>query len=73
MKVFGVILIVLGLVALAYGGISWTQRETVADIGPVEIQRTDRETIPLPPVAGAVAVFAGLILIFASGKRRVAV
>jgi hypothetical protein len=73
MKVVGVVLIVVGILALAYGGISWTQRETVADVGPIEIQRTDRETLPLPPLAGAAAIAAGLIVIFMSRKRAAAV
>jgi hypothetical protein len=72
MKVLGVVLIVIGLLALIYGGISWTHRETVADLGPVEVQRTEREHIPLPPIAGAAAVFAGLIALFASAPRRAA-
>jgi hypothetical protein len=72
MRAFGIILIVIGIIALAYGGISWTQQETVADLGPIEIQRADRETIPLPPILGAAALVVGLIVLFAGGRRRVA-
>ena len=70
MKAFGVILIVIGIIALAYGGITWTDRDTVADIGPLEIQTTEREGIPLPPIVGVVSVVAGLVLVFAGGRRR---
>jgi uncharacterized membrane protein YidH (DUF202 family) len=70
MKAIGVILIVIGLIALAYGGISWTDRDTVVDAGPLQIQTEDREGIPLPPVVGIVSVVAGLALVFAGGRRR---
>ena len=73
MKILGIVLIVLGALALAWGGISWTDRDTVADLGPIEVQTAEREHIPLPPVVGAVALFAGLIMIFTAGRRRVAV
>ena len=70
MKAIGVILIVLGIIALAYGGISWTSRDTVLDVGPLEVQTVERERIPLPPIIGAVSVIAGIVLVFAGGKRR---
>ena len=68
MKIFGIVLIVLGLVGLLYGGISWTRREKVVDIGPVEVTRTDRERIPVPPIAGGLAVLAGAALVLASRR-----
>jgi len=60
----GVVLIVLGLVALAYQGITYTTREKVVDLGPLKVEAKKERTIPLPPVAGAVAVIAGLVLVF---------
>jgi hypothetical protein len=71
MKILGIVLIVLGIVALAYGGISWTDRDTVVDAGPFEIQTVERESIPLSPILGIVSVAAGIVLVFASGKRRI--
>jgi len=62
-KTIGVILIVLGLVALAYQGISYTTREKVVDIGPIEASKETKKTIPLPPVLGIVAVAGGVFLL----------
>ncbi|MGE0813983.1 MAG: DUF3185 domain-containing protein [Vicinamibacterales bacterium] len=58
MKALGGILVLLGLVALIYGGISWTRKDTVVDAGPVEITTDKTESVPLPPLAG-LALFAG--------------
>jgi hypothetical protein len=63
-RVFAILLIVLGIVGLAYGGITWTRRDTVLDIGPVEVQADKRETLPLPPIAGGLCLAAGIALLF---------
>jgi hypothetical protein len=63
-KTIGVILIVVGLVALAYQGISYTTREKVVDLGPIEASKETKKTIPLPPVLGIVAVAGGVFLLF---------
>jgi hypothetical protein len=65
----GIVLIVLGIIGLAWGGISWTTQETVADLGPVEINREDRESLPLPPIAGAVLVIAGAVVLVGANRR----
>jgi len=70
MRALGAILIVLGIVALVWGGISYTKREKVIDVGPIEASVDERKTIPLPPVAGVVAVIAGVILV--SRRSRMA-
>jgi hypothetical protein len=62
-RTIGVILIVLGLVALAYQGISYTTREKVIDIGPIEASKETKKTIPLPPVLGIVAIAGGVVLL----------
>ncbi len=62
-KTIGVILIVLGLVALAYQGISYTTREKVVDLGPIEASKETKRTIPLPPVVGIVSVAGGIFLL----------
>ena len=64
----GIVLIVLGLAALAYQGFSYTSRETVIDIGPIKATADTQKTVPIPPIAGVVAVVAGVALVFA-GKR----
>lgn len=70
MKIIGVVLIVLGAIALAYGGITYTSREKVLDIGPIEATAEREKTIPLPPVLGALAVAGGIVLVVAGGKRK---
>ena len=66
----GVVLIVLGLVALVYQGITYTSRETVIDIGPVHATADRQRTLPLPPVLGAVAVAGGVALLIAGSRQR---
>ena len=61
--VLGAVLIVLGLLALAYQGITYTSRETVIDIGPVHATADRQKTLPLPPVLGIVAVVGGVVLL----------
>jgi hypothetical protein len=69
MRILGIVLIVVGLIALLAGGISWTDRDTVADLGPVEITSEDRESIPISPIIGGVCVVAGLVLALGVGRR----
>jgi hypothetical protein len=70
MKIVGILLIVLGVIALAYGGITYTTREKVIDIGPIEATAEKRETIPLPPVLGGLALVGGIALMIADSRRR---
>lgn len=65
----GIALVLLGLVGLAWGGFSWNQKKNV-ELGPIDLQVTERKSLPIPPIAGAVAVVSGLALIFAGGSRR---
>jgi hypothetical protein len=69
MKAIGVLLIVLGVVGLAYGGLTWTTREKVVDVGPVEVTQNKTRSLPLPPIAGGVCLIAGVILLVGSNKR----
>ena len=70
MKIVGVVLIVIGIIGLAYGGISYTKREKVLDIGPIEATTERRETIPLPPVLGGLALAGGIVLLIAGSRRK---
>ena len=72
MRMFGVVLVVLGLLALVYGGISYTKREKVLDLGPIQATTTEKKQIPLPPIAGGLAVLAGAAMIVAGGRRATA-
>ena len=67
-RTIGIILIVLGLVGLAWGGITYTTREKVVDVGPIHASRDKTHTVPLPPIAGALALVAGVALL-AVGKN----
>jgi hypothetical protein len=65
----GIVLIVAGVLALAYQGITYTTRETVVDIGPLKASVDKEKTIPLPPILGGLAVVAGIVLVVVGGRR----
>jgi hypothetical protein len=69
LSIAGIALIVLGLAALAYQGFSYTTREKVIDIGPIQATAERRKTVPLPPVVGIVAVVAGVGLLVAGSRK----
>ena len=65
----GVILIVLGVVALAYQSITYTTHKKVLDIGPLQATEEQHRTIPLPPILGALALVGGVVLLVAGRKQ----
>jgi hypothetical protein len=67
-KLLGMILIALGLVGLVWGGITYTTREKLVDIGPIHATREQTHNIPLPPIAGAAALIGGVVLLVAGRK-----
>ena len=69
MKMLGIALIVLGVLALAYQGFTYTTRETVIDIGPITATAERERTFPLPPILGIVAVAGGVALMFAGSRK----
>jgi hypothetical protein len=69
-SIAGLVLIVLGLVALAYQGFSYTSRETVVDLGPIHATADRQRTVPIPPIAGIVAVAGGIALLVAGTRTR---
>jgi hypothetical protein len=71
LAVAGIVLVVLGLVALAYQGITYTSRETVVDIGPLHATADRQKTVPLPPALGIVAVAGGVVLLIAGVRKSV--
>jgi cytochrome c biogenesis protein CcdA len=70
MRIIGILLIAVGLISLALGGISYTKREKVLDIGPIEATAERQKTIPLPPLLGGLALAGGVVLLIAGSKKR---
>lgn len=69
MRVLGVILIILGLLGFILGGITYTQTETVADLGPLEIEAQQERTVPITPIASGAAVVAGIVLVVVDRRK----
>jgi hypothetical protein len=65
----GILLIVVGVIGLAYGGITYTRKEKVVDIGPIQATTEKHERIPLPPIVGGLSLAAGVVLLVAGAKR----
>jgi uncharacterized membrane protein YidH (DUF202 family) len=63
MKAIGIVLIVIGLAGILYGGFSWTRRDTVIDAGPIKVQADKRQSVPISPIVGAVCLIAGVVLV----------
>lgn len=70
-RIIGLVLVVLGIVALAWGGVFWTDRDTVLDAGPLEVQTEEREGFALPPVLGVIALIGGIVMLVIPDRRRV--
>jgi len=69
MKAIGLVLVVVGVLALIYGGINYSRDKTVLQVGSMNITATEHKSIPIPAVAGAVVLIGGVaLLVF--GKRR---
>ena len=68
-RLLGIALIILGVVAFAYEGITYTTREKVIDIGPLQATVDKEKTIPLPPIVGAVALVGGIALLLVGARK----
>ena len=67
-KTIGIVLCVLGLVGLAWGGFTYTTQEKVLDVGPIHATREKTHDVPLPPIVGALALVGGIVLLLADRK-----
>ena len=65
----GIALILLGIVAFAYQGITYTSREKVIDIGPLHATADTQKTIPLSPLLGGLALVGGIVLVVVGAKK----
>ena len=70
-RVVGVILILIGLVGVLFGGVFWTREKTIVDIGPVEAKTQERDGLPISPIVGGVIAVAGVALLLVPARRRV--
>ena len=70
-RILGMALVVIGIVALAWGGVFWTERDTVIDAGPLEITTAEREGFRIPPAIGILMLVGGIVLLVVPARRRV--
>ncbi len=68
LKGIGIVLILLGIVGLAWGGFSFTQKEKAIDLGPIEVTKETTKSVPIPPLAGAASLVGGIALLATSKK-----
>ena len=68
--IVAIILIAVGIVSFAYQGISYTTREKVIDVGPIQVTADRSRTIPLPPVIGGVALVGGIVLLLVGARKE---
>ena len=69
-RIAGIVLIIIGLVGLIWGGISWTDEKTIVDIGPIEATAEEQKTVPISPIVGGIALVAGIVLLVIPGRKR---
>ena len=69
-RTVGLALVVVGIVALVWGGIFWTDRDTVIDAGPLEVTTAEREGVSVPPVLGIISLVGGILLLVVPDRRR---
>jgi hypothetical protein len=68
--IFGVLLIAIGIAGLAIDNISFTERKTIVDAGPLKVTADEQRTIPIPSIVGVVAVIAGVAMLFMGRRAR---
>lgn len=69
MKILGVILIIAGVAALLYGGFTYTTHKKAIDVGPLQVEKTEHHSVPLPPLLGVVAIIGGGALFYFGAKE----
>jgi hypothetical protein len=68
-KILALVLIIAGALALAYGGFTYTKQTTAVDLGPIQVNVTQKKTVPIPVWAGIAGIVIGGIMLAAGGKR----
>lgn len=69
MKIVGIVLIILGVLALVYQGVQYTSREKILDIGPLKVTANTKKNIPLPPIVGGAALAVGIVMVVADRRK----
>ena len=69
MKAVGFVLVILGLLALVYGGVTYNRERTVLDVGPFKATATEQKNVPLSPIVGGVVLLSGILLLVIPRKR----
>jgi len=69
MKIAGILLIIAGVAALIYWGFSYTSQKKAVDMGPIQINRTEHHTLPVPPILGIIAIVGGGVLVYFGAKE----
>ena len=66
----GILLLIVGVLALAYGGIGYTRQEKILDIGPIHATHEEHKQIPLPPILGGAALVGGVVLLVIGARQK---
>jgi hypothetical protein len=67
--IVGIVLIVIGIISLAYGGFTYTKRKKVLDLGPIQATAERQHTVPFPPILGGICLVGGIVLVVAGGRK----
>ena len=71
MKLLGIVLVILGIVGLVYGGITWTTKDKVVELGPLQVTRDKAQSAAAPPpIVGGVCLAAGVVLLITASRRE---
>lgn len=69
MKIFSLALVIIGILALIYGGIGYNRQRTILDVGGIKATATEHKSIPVPPLVGAIALIGGVALLVVDRRR----
>jgi hypothetical protein len=70
-RVVGLVLVVFGLIALLWGGVFWKDRDTLVDAGPLQVSTEHQKGVSIPPIAGGVAIVAGIVLLVLPRRQHI--
>jgi hypothetical protein len=69
-QIVGLVLVIIGIVALVWGGVFWTNEKTVLDAGPLQVTTSDRDGVSVPPIVGGLVLVGGILLLVVPSRRR---